>query len=211
MGYAEMLHEEMKDRDLTEHTEQLLQAACKGKQIAETIMLVGSRSTGKKKAVAWPSLINETLLSLGPYSQTAAVHIRQEFTLKDPVIMADPDELKQLLTQLLKNAYHAMENNGGMLTLKLDSVLLEPHCKQWYPLLKPGSYCHLIISDTGHGFKPEVLERAFDPYFTTKPFGTGKGLGLAIAHGIVSKYNGAIHISSKPGSGTSVEVLLPSA
>jgi signal transduction histidine kinase len=75
--------------------------------------------------------------------------------------------------------------------------------------LKPGSYIRLTVRDTGCGMTPEVLQRVFEPFFTTRPVGEGNGLGLAIVHGIVTGHGGAISIDSAPGQGATFHIYLP--
>jgi two-component system cell cycle sensor histidine kinase/response regulator CckA len=75
--------------------------------------------------------------------------------------------------------------------------------------LKPGSYLKLTVSDSGHGMEPNVRDRIFDPYFTTKKVGEGSGLGLAVVHGIVKRLDGTVTVKSELGKGTVFEVYLP--
>lgn len=124
-------------------------------------------------------------------------------------IMADPTQIHQLVMNLCTNAYHAMIDSGGTLNIGLwEEAFTEP------PLidgtsLPPGRYVTLSISDTGHGMPPKVLARIFEPYFTTKETGKGSGLGLAMAHGIVSSLHGRISVASVPEQGTTFTVYLP--
>ncbi|MBT6338329.1 MAG: response regulator [Desulfobacula sp.] len=105
---------------------------------------------------------------------------------------------------LCTNAYHAMEEKGGTLTVSLNEM--QPNPKLGLPL---GKYCCLSIGDTGSGIPSEVLNNIFDPYFTTKEQGKGSGLGLSVIHGIVKSYKGTINIKSQTGKGTQVDVFLP--
>jgi CheY-like chemotaxis protein len=110
---------------------------------------------------------------------------------------------------LCTNAHHAMREKGGVLEVSLAPVELDSTEVDDYPDLKPGSYLKLSISDTGDGMDARTMQRIFDPYFTTKEKGVGIGMGLSVVHGIVKRHNGAIKVFSKPGEGSSFQVLLP--
>ncbi|HBZ56989.1 MAG TPA: hybrid sensor histidine kinase/response regulator, partial [Syntrophobacteraceae bacterium] len=88
-------------------------------------------------------------------------------------------------------------------------VVLDPETSASLGDIEPGTYVRLMVSDSGHGMAPEVLERVFEPYFTTKKQGEGTGMGLAVVHGIVKRHRGAIAIHSEPDKGTIVEIYLP--
>jgi two-component system, cell cycle sensor histidine kinase and response regulator CckA len=111
-------------------------------------------------------------------------------------VQFDPGRLQQVLMNLAVNSRDAMPD-GGELRLAITTA----------PEL-PGWVC-LSVRDTGSGISPELLEKVFDPFFTTKPTGQGTGLGLAQVYGIVSQHGGRVELSSRPGRGTEVRVLLP--
>jgi CheY-like chemotaxis protein/anti-sigma regulatory factor (Ser/Thr protein kinase) len=110
---------------------------------------------------------------------------------------------------LCTNAYHAMREQGGILAVSLTEVEVGPEDYITDLQLAPGAYLRLEVSDTGHGMPPEILEKVFDPYFTTKKQGEGTGMGLAIVHGIVNSQDGKITAYSEPGKGTTFHVYLP--
>ena len=118
-------------------------------------------------------------------------------------ILVDPNQLENVLLNLVINARDAMDGNGRMV-LALNNVHVDED-----PVLAPGDYVTVAISDTGHGMPPEVMERAFEPFFTTKPEGKGTGLGLSMAHGFARQSGGDIRLSSEPGKGTTVTMYLP--
>jgi CheY-like chemotaxis protein len=115
----------------------------------------------------------------------------------------------QILMNLCTNAFHAMEHTGGRLEILLKETVLGASDPVKDPGIDAGKYVQLSICDTGTGIDPEIKDKIFDPYFTTKEAGTGTGMGLAVAHGIVKSYGGVISIDSEPGKGTAVHVFLP--
>ena len=124
-------------------------------------------------------------------------------------ILADTAKIQQLLLNLCRNAVQAMAGTDGKLTIGLDSIFLDSEQASTYPNMASGHYARILIQDTGPGMDPEVLERIFDPYFTTKEPREGTGLGLAVAFGIAVSHGGTILVESQPGKGSSFEVLLP--
>jgi CheY-like chemotaxis protein len=102
-----------------------------------------------------------------------------------------------------------MQEKGGCLTIALAPVALTPEEVKTFADMSPGAYVQLDVTDTGTGIDPQIIGRIFDPFFTTKEVGKGTGMGLAVVHGIVKSYQGAISVQSEPGTGTSFRVLLP--
>uniref|UniRef100_UPI002FDF470F response regulator n=1 Tax=Noviherbaspirillum sp. TaxID=1926288 RepID=UPI002FDF470F len=122
--------------------------------------------------------------------------------------LVDPNQLENVILNLAINARDAMKGNGK-LTLELGNAMLDDHYVSTEPEVMAGQYVMLAISDTGSGMTPEVLARAFEPFYTTKPEGAGTGLGLSMAYGFVKQSNGHIKIYSEVGSGTTIRVYLP--
>ncbi|MCW2504789.1 MAG: putative multi-sensor signal transduction histidine kinase [Actinomycetia bacterium] len=118
-------------------------------------------------------------------------------------VVAEPTKVAQILLNLTQNAAQAMPGGG---TITITTSNLDP---PGHPGAGPGSYARLTIQDTGYGMTPEILERAVEPFFTTKPGGQGTGFGLATVYGIVNQLGGNFAIESAPGAGTLVTIDLP--
>ena len=124
-------------------------------------------------------------------------------------VRVDPSEIENAILNLAINARDAMPH-GGRLILETQSISLDDTQAHAYDLT-PGDYVRLSVSDTGTGMPPEVVARAFAPFFTTKSAGRGTGLGLASIHGFVKQSGGHATIYSEPGRGTAVNLYLPRA
>ncbi|RJP83346.1 MAG: response regulator [Desulfobacteraceae bacterium] len=124
-------------------------------------------------------------------------------------ILADPTQIHQVIMNLCTNAYHAMQRNGGTLTVNLSPIEIQAQDAGKITGIPPGSYAKLEVTDTGIGMNRSTIERIFDPYFTTKEKGKGTGLGLSVVHGIVNNHNGAITVESQIGQGSTFSVFFP--
>jgi signal transduction histidine kinase/DNA-binding response OmpR family regulator len=122
--------------------------------------------------------------------------------------VVDPNQLENVILNLAINARDAMPG-GGRLTIEIGNALLDDSYVAAEPDIKPGQYVLIAVSDTGSGMSRDVLERACEPFFTTKPEGVGTGLGLSMAYGFVKQTGGHFRIYSEPGEGTTVKMYFP--
>jgi two-component system cell cycle sensor histidine kinase/response regulator CckA len=124
-------------------------------------------------------------------------------------VMCNDTQINQLLINLCNNAVDALPEKGGMITIGLLNETIDKGQTKYQTNLKPGQYAKLMVSDNGIGMDTKILDRVFEPYFTTKKIGEGTGIGMAVVHGIVEKHGGAIAVDSKPGRGTTFTIFLP--
>jgi len=102
-----------------------------------------------------------------------------------------------------------MRQTGGLLEVRLEAVEVDPALASQHPTLHLGPYVRLTVRDTGQGMPPNVVERIYDPLFTTKATGEGTGIGLSVVHGIVGNHGGTITVESQVGQGTTFTIYLP--
>jgi two-component system cell cycle sensor histidine kinase/response regulator CckA len=138
----------------------------------------------------------------------ASIEIQLDLQATDLRAKVDKGQIQTMLVNLAINARDAMPD-GGILKISTTEVTLDHGTSCLRTCTEKTRFIDMVVSDTGCGMTEEVLGHAFEPFFTTKREGLGTGLGLATVHGIVSQMGGTVDISSKPGLGTSVFILLP--
>ncbi|MGA2209334.1 MAG: ATP-binding protein [Acidimicrobiales bacterium] len=184
------------------------QAAERAAVLTRQLLTFAHRDTGRPELLS----LNESVKELEPLlASTVGEHVDLCIRLEDELwpVSLDPDQLEELLIALTSNAGRATAA-GGSVTVDTRNETVDELYASRHPVT-PGRYVRVRVSDTGVGMDTEVLDRAFSPFFTTKPAGEGPGLGLAVVHGIVQQAGGNIHIYSEVGFGTTVSVLLPAA
>jgi PAS domain S-box-containing protein len=140
---------------------------------------------------------------------TENITLTTQLTAEPWTVEADRAQVEQVIVNLVVNARDAMPDGGTIVIATENVVLDEQQSAAHAGSGSPGEHLRLAVSDTGTGMTPEVIERALDPFYTTKPAGQGTGLGLATVYGILSKAGGHLHIASRPGSGTTIETYWP--
>ncbi|KAB2889382.1 MAG: response regulator [Desulfobulbaceae bacterium] len=189
----------------------VLQAATRAKNLVKQILTFSRQQEGDRKPIELVAVVREglkMLRSLIPQS----IEIKEDIQVAEAMVVADSTQMHQIIMNLGTNAYHAMLESGGVLTAAMVKTFLaaeDPKIQNLH--LEPGPYLILRISDNGIGMERPVMERIFDPYFTTKDKDRGTGMGLAVVHGIVKSHKGHISVYSEPGQGSTFKVYLPLA
>jgi PAS domain S-box-containing protein len=136
------------------------------------------------------------------------IRVEIENTDDEIKIMADSNQVEQVLMNLVTNARDAMPD-GGKLTIKTKRAEIDDEFIKKYGYGKPGLYSLISVADTGVGIDKPAQAKIFEPFFTTKEVGKGTGLGLSIVYGIVKRHNGYINVESEPGKGSIFYIYLP--
>ncbi|MFZ5759446.1 MAG: PAS domain-containing protein [Thermodesulfobacteriota bacterium] len=210
IGYAELTELEVEEGSrAASHVAQVIQAAQRASGLVRQI-LTFSRKGAPRRERLQPSLIVKEALKLLRASLPATLEIEEDIDRDSGLIVADPVQLHQIIVNLCTNALHAMEEETGVVTVRLARRELGADELVGHPGVAPGPFVELVVSDSGCGMDNQTLSRIFDPYFTTKPIGKGTGLGLAVVHGAVENCGGMITVESAPGKGSTFHVFFPS-
>lgn len=182
-------------------------AAERAAQRVEQLVAVSGHTRLRLGLLNLNALIRE---SLGHFGQSLGPGVTIEFHLTDDLwdIQADRPQMVEVISNLCQNAQDAMPD-GGQLHLETENVVLGADRAALRPDARLGDYVCLRARDTGRGIPATIRQRIYDPYFSTKDFPSGRGLGLALVYGIVEQHHGWIECASAPGQGTSFDIYLP--
>ncbi len=209
LGYAEMAQEDSPAGSILKRDiDQVVKASHRAKDLVKQI-LAFSRQTETELIPIQPAMIVREAAKMLRSSLPSTIDIQQNIDVNSGPILADPTQIHQIVMNLCTNAFHAMEETGGTLSISLEKKTLTEKDIVNQPGMHSGDFVQLSVGDTGPGIAPELWDKIFDPYFTTKEIGKGTGMGLSILHGIVKNYGGSVSFNSHPGEGTVFQVLLP--
>jgi len=208
LGYAEMARDDSPRNSMAaKGMERVLEAGGRAAALVKQILAFSREGKSERIPVDPGSILKEVSKLLRP-SLPSTITIQQK-TAATRAILADPTQMHQILMNLCTNAFHAMEQTGGALEIAIEQVTLSAADLSRQPSIAPGDFVMLSVSDTGPGIAPEIRDRIFEPYFTTKGVGQGTGLGLSNVHGIVTEYGGFITCESDAGNGSIFRVFIP--
>ncbi len=190
------------------YIERVLEASERAKALVQQILRFSRHSSVDMQSINLIPVIEEAIHLLRS-TLPMSIEIRQQLKVADDRIVGNSTQIHQIVTNLGTNAYHAMRETGGVLSLSLGKVtLMEP--KEFMGMkIPPGEYLKLQVKDTGSGMPPSVLQRIFEPYFTTKKVNEGTGLGMAVTLGIIKSHKGLIEIETASGQGSCFDIFMP--
>ena len=209
LGFAELTQYAMTHgSEARENLQQILVAGRRAKDIVQQL-LTFSRPSDQVREPLVVAVVVQEVLTLLRATFPATITIEPQISAEPASVLANWTQLHQVVMTLCTNAEYAMRETGGALTIGVAPVEVDAAAAVHHPALHPGPYVRLSIRDTGPGMPRDTLERIFEPFFTTKGVGEGTGMGLAIAHGIVTSHGGAILVESAPGVGATFDIYLP--
>ncbi len=209
VGYTELTMDEVPEDSVAHNNlEEILKAANRAKDLVKQILTFSRQSGQERKPVEVQQVAKEALKLLRA-SIPASIEIVHDICENCAPVMGDATQIHQVIMNLCTNAYQAMQDTGGELGVSLKEINVEYEHTVQKIGMQPGRHVQLQVKDEGCGMDAAVLDRIFEPYYTTKEQGKGTGLGLSVIHGIIKNHRGDITASSSPGKGAVFTVLLP--
>jgi PAS domain S-box-containing protein len=198
IGYTELLRNLRRGEPPTERIDKVAQAANRCARIVKSFLALARQHPPERHTVHLNQVVKEAIELLAYPLRVDGVEVHLELADDLPVLWADPNQLHQVVVNLVSNAQYALRDSPPPRRVAMsthdDSVR---------------SRVYLTVADTGPGIPPELQARIFEPFFTTKPSGQGTGLGLPLCRGIIEGHGGTIRVESAPGQGTRFVVELP--
>ncbi|BHH85986.1 response regulator [Desulforhopalus sp. 52FAK] len=209
MGNNQLIIEELPEGSLArESTEEIKIAGTRARDVVKQLLTFSRQDDAEKKEMDFTFVVQESM-KLIRSSIPVNIKIEQNLSADTYPVMGNDTQINQLLIHLCNNGVDALPEKGGIVTVELSYETIDEVQTKHQQQLKPGLYAKLMVSDNGIGMDKVVLDRVFEPYFTTKDIGEGTGIGMAIVHGIVERHDGAIYVDSTPGQGTTFTIFLP--
>ncbi|MCB9078582.1 MAG: PAS domain S-box protein [Anaerolineaceae bacterium] len=211
LGYAELLRSDPSISPTAEQDlERIIRQGQRAAHLIRQILDFARKSEIQKQPIALNEQIDETVTKLLKRTLPEDISLTLDLAAEACWVMADPDQIQQILINLALNARDAMPQ-GGDLCFRLTRLTLARDDLLPFSEMEPGGWLKLTVADTGEGILPDNLPYIFDPFFTTKEVGRGTGLGLAQVFGIVKNHKGQIGVESKVAEGTTFTIYLPAA
>jgi PAS domain S-box-containing protein len=195
LGRAEYLMDRVADEPVKKGLRTIVAQVERITRVMNQLLSFARRKPPQPRALALGEVIENSLEMFRERFSHHHIHVFTHIDPDCPSVVADSDQMNQVLINLVMNAVHAMPQ-GGTLRMGLGSEK---------------GMVRLTVSDTGHGIPNEVVKKIFDPFFTTKEFGKGTGLGLTVVKGIIEEHQGTITVESEEGKGTTFTIVLPTA
>jgi signal transduction histidine kinase/ActR/RegA family two-component response regulator len=210
LGYGNLLRKEIeieKDNPSMVYVHKILSSAERATKLTRGLLTFSRKQQNNPKPVNLNELIGR-IESLLVRIISEDIQLYTIFMDEDCIVMADSNQIEQVLMNLATNAKDAMPN-GGFLTIKTEIVELDDGFIKFYGYGEIGKYVLISVADTGVGVDGETRKRIFEPFFTTKEAGKGTGLGLSIVYGIVKQHRGYINVDSEVEKGTTFKIYIP--
>ena len=211
VGYADLTRLEIgADHPAAENLEHIRKAGTRAKHLVQQLLSFSRPQPQSRRVVSLQSVIEESV-SLLRATLPAGIELITSIHDASPPVLADVNQIHQVLLNLCTNAGHAIGSEQGRIEISLCGVELDAEQAAKLSGIRPGSFACLSVTDSGVGMDAALIPRIFEPFFTTKTTGQGTGLGLSVVHGIVKSHDGGILVTSRPGVGTTFQVFLPKA
>ena len=208
LGFTQLIMMDVKKGTKTEEDlQEVYKSGLRAKELVRQILTFARKSEEVLMSIRLDLIVKEVLKFIRS-SIPANIDIKDNIQSKS-LVMANATQIHQVVMNLCTNASHAMNSEGGVLEITLKDIVVDHSQTQFLDGITPGEFIELTVSDTGSGIPDAILDRIFEPYFTTKNIEEGTGMGLALVQGIVKDAKGVIKVESHINQGTTFKIFFP--
>ncbi|MCP4748659.1 MAG: response regulator [Desulfobacteraceae bacterium] len=209
IGYAELIKSDTEpESENNLSARQILNAGLRARDLVNQILTFSRKRDQEKIPIKIQPIINEAVKLLRASFPSTVTIDHQIGDMCGP-IMGDSTQIYQVIVNLCTNASQALQDQKGHIKLVVEETLLTDDDMAYFVDVTPGLFVRVSVTDDGPGIDPDIMERIFDPYFTTKQMKSGTGLGLSVVHGIVKGHSGTVKVYSELDEGTCFNVYFP--
>ncbi|MCP4159038.1 MAG: PAS domain S-box protein, partial [Deltaproteobacteria bacterium] len=209
MGNTELALEDIPEwNPVHKNLKEVKSATLRAAGIVKQLLNFSRKTDQDLKPIGAVTVIKDALKFL---RSTISSTVKFKLNLPDTDIpmQGDPVQINQIMMNLCTNASQVMQDTGGTIKIDVETVMLNEEDCDDCTNLSAGNHIKITVKDSGPGIAPDIIDKIFDPYFTTKGLAEASGMGLAVVHGIVKNHDGVISVDSNPGQGACFEILLP--
>jgi two-component system cell cycle sensor histidine kinase/response regulator CckA len=212
LGYSELIRDDPQDPVLVrKYINQVIAAENRAAGLINQILTFSKKGQITSGEPLRPQIIVKEILKMLRASFPVTLELREIIDPYCDAVQLDPTSLHQILMNLCNNAFQASENERCVITVQLSNIILSASDIGVESDVTPGPFVELLVNDTCGGMEKSVIDHIFEPYYTTKRFGTGSGIGLAVVFGIVKSHKGMIKVESEVGRGSTFKIYFPSS
>lgn len=209
IGYTELAADDLPpESDAAMNLLEVLKSSTRAKEMIHQLISFSRQEESKSEVIELVDHVKESVRFLKSFLPRS-IEIRERYAADKSTVWAVPSQIHQIVINLGTNSMHAIKRDDGYIDVSVEPVAFRSSDMQMFPELEQSQYLKISVSDNGTGIEPSIIDRIFDPYFTTKGATDGTGLGLSIVHSIIQSHHGAIRVDSKPGIGTTFDIYLP--
>ncbi len=208
--YLELALEDIAaDSPTAENLQRVQELANRAKGLSQQILTFSRHDSAPRFVEQRLAPVTEEAVTMIRALLPATVDLRADIDTGSSPVNCAPEQIQQVIVNLCNNAYQALSEGGGHISVSLHEAAVSEELANRYPHLDAARYVVLEVTDTGRGMDAATQERIFEPFFTTQEVGKGTGLGLSVVHGIVERHGGEIVVESEQGKGTRFSIYLP--
>ena len=209
IGNATMIQKTDDLERIHDYAERIVHISQNAASLTKKILMFSKKESSINKPVDLKSILDNTYKMM-EFILCKEIDLIYSYDANDEFILGDESQIESMIVNMIFNSRDSMNNEFGIIKIgTMDTVIFSEMVLSHGEIIKPGRYIAIYVEDNGSGMNEEILQKIFEPYFSTKNKTNGTGLGLSVVFGTVKSHSGYINVMSKPNKGTRFEIFIP--